>query len=214
MRLKVATAALVALLAVVGGFAAAQEEEPPPQQAPVEARDVSAATFDEPIADDVRDMSSDERLVAAQKRIERMRTLLTQTTELLEKVREGDGDILRINCINEKLAAMKGFVKVSEQSYTNLRDAAGRDDDTAQLHHFSLIAVSSEKVRDLGEEAQTCVGEVQVFADESVVDRREDPGLADVDPIETPENSFSGFEENVFNDGFATETLPELTPFQ
>lgn len=200
-RLKVAAATLAALLAIIGGYASAQEEEAPAPQP-----STKAATFDDSIEQEARNLTSEEKLVAAQKRIERMRAVLTQTTDLLEKVREGDGDILRINCINEKLAAMKGFVKVSEQSYTNLRDAAGQQDTAAENHHFSLITISSQKVRDLGEEAQTCVGEVQMFADEAVVDRREDPGIADVDPIEVDDDDFE--------DGFATETLPELTPFQ
>ena len=201
-RLKVAAVTLVTMLGIVGGYASAQEEETTPQPVVEPAAEASPD-----LAPGLsNELSSDEKLVSAQKRIERMRVTLTQTTDLLQKVREGDGDILRINCINEKLAAMKGFVKVSEQSYTNLRDAAGRTDETAEAHHFSLITISSEKVRDLGEEAQTCVGEVQVFADETIVDRREDPGIADVDPIVV--------DDDEFEDGFATETLPELTPFQ
>lgn len=208
-RLRVAVAALITMLGIVGGFANAQPEEPASEPAATEEK-----AFDEPIDQDARNMTSEEKLLTAQKRIERMRSVLTQTTELLEKVREGEGDLLRINCINEKLAAIKGFVKVSEQSYTNLRDASGRADETAELHHYSLITVSADKVRDLGEEAQTCVGEVQVFADETVVDRREDPGIADVDPIEVDDDQYDGFEGDIFDDGFATETLPELTPFQ
>ena len=199
-RLKIAIATLAALTAVVGGYASAEGEDVKP------APSTKAATFDDAIEQEGQNLTSEEKLESAQKRIERMRTVLTQTTDLLQKVREGDNDILRVNCINEKLAAVKGFVKVSEQSYTNLRDAAGREDDTAEMHHFSLISIGSQKVRDLGEEAQTCVGEVQMYADETVVDRHEDPGIADVDPIE--------IDDDAFEDRFATETLPELTPFQ
>lgn len=201
-RLAVATG-VTALLAVAGGYAVAQTGvEPEVEPTPASRTPVLEGAAGQ----EGRDLTPEEKLATAQKRIERMRGQLGQTTELLQKVREGDGDIVRINCINEKLAAMKGFVKVSEQSYTGLRDATGQDDEVAQAHHFSLISISAQKVRDLGEEAQTCVGEVQVFADEGVVDRREDPGLADVDPIVV--------DDDAFDDQFATETLPELTPFQ
>ena len=203
-RVKLAIATLTAMLGIVGGYATAQDAEPSTEAEPTPPD--ATRTFDENVDVDAEYLSADERLGKAQEKIGRMRQTLSRTTDLLKKVREGEGDILRINCINEKLAAMRGFLKVSEQSYTNLRDAAGRDDDTAQLHHFSLISVSGEKVRDLGEEAETCVGEVEVFADESVVERREDPGIADVDPIVV--------DDDLFEDNFATETLPELTPFQ
>lgn len=204
-RLKLAASALAATLVVVGGLASAQEEQTPPANPEGDAPPAATkSTFDSEAP--TANLPSEEKLVAAQKKIERMRGTLGQTTDLLQQVREGDGDILRINCINEKLAAMKGFVKVSEQSYTSLRDAAARDDSAAETHHFSLITISDEKVRDLGEEAQICVGEVQMFVDEAVVDRREDPGIADVDPIEP--------DDDYFWDEFATETLPELTPFQ
>jgi hypothetical protein len=135
-----------------------------------------------------------------------MKGVLTDTNGLLEKVREREQDILKINCINEKLAAIKGFLKVSEESYTNLRDAASRNDEEATIHHYTLVSIAAQKVNDLGEEARTCVGEVQMFADETVVDRREAPDIADVEVVT--------IDDDAFDDAFVTETLPELTPFQ
>lgn len=203
-HLKFAAASLVAVAIIVTGVAVAQEEAPPvtPDGEPEVER---ATTFDVE-ASGGDSLASDQKLGEAQRKIDRMRSVLGSTTDLLEDVRQTDGDIIRLNCINEKLAAMKGFVKVSEQSYSSLRDAASRDDSAAESHHFSLINVSDTRVRELGEEAQLCVGEVQVFVDEVIADRREDPGNADIDPIVPDDDDF--------DDLFATEPLPELTPFQ
>lgn len=201
--LKIVIALLVGLLAVAGGFVTAQQVDEDGKQMPSD----QVTTFDdEAIEQEAKRLTSEEKLEVGQDRIKSMRKTLSQTNELLSKAREEQADILKINCINEKLAAIKGFMKVSEQSYTNLRDATDRNDEQAEIHHYTLIAIANQKVNELGEEAQTCVGDVQLFADETVVERREDPDIADIDPIVA--------DDDLFDDGFATETLPELTPFQ
>lgn len=202
-RLNLTAAILAGAIALGGGYVAAQEEEP---AAPVPAPSTRAATLDGQLEQEARNLTAEEKLEVSQQRIVKMKEALTATNELLDQARQSDSDIVRVNCINEKLAAIKGFLKVSEQSYTSLRDAASEEDPEAQLHHFSLITIAGQKVNDLQEEAQTCVGDVELFADETVVDRKEDPGIANVDPIQ--------IDDDDFDDGFATETLPELTPFQ
>lgn len=201
-QLKLALTGLIAVLGLCGGVALAQqeavEEEPTaPSSKPL--------AFDDDVEQEARLLSPQEKVERAQKRIQEMQETLVSTTELLEKVREEERDLLKINCINEKLAAMKGFLKVSEQSYVNLKDAVSRSDTEAEVHHYTLIAIASQKVRDLGEEALTCVGEVQVFADDTNVDRREDPDIADIELIT--------IDDDFFDDDFATDELPELTPF-
>lgn len=199
-RSRLALLLLTGALALTGGFAVAQQE--------IETGSPSsrALTLDDQVEQEARNLTKAQKLNATQKRIEEMKEVLDGTNELLTKVRKSEPDILKINCINEKLAAIKGFLKVSEESYTNLRDATSSGDEEAAVHHYTLVAVAGQKVNDLGEEAQTCVGEVQMFADQTAVERREDPGIADIDVIT--------IDDDEFDDEFVTETLPELTPFQ
>lgn len=200
-RTKFALALLTSVLVAAGSTAVAQLEEP-------EEPTTAASPLD--LGDDIdaqaRRLSPEEKVEVAQEQIVQMQDTLASTNELLERVREEEQDLLKINCINEKLAAIKGFLKVSEQSYTNLKDAVAASDTEAEVHHFTLIAIASQKVYDLGEEALTCVGEVQVFADETTVDRREDPDIADIELVT--------LDDDAFEDDFATDRLPELTPFQ
>jgi hypothetical protein len=201
-RSKLAVAVVAGALACLGGFAIAQNAPDEPAPAP----STNTLTLDDQVEQEARNLTDEEKLERSQTRIEEMKEVLTQTNELLDKVRKEDPDILKINCINEKLAAIKGFLKVSEESYVNLRDATAGDDEEAAVHHYTLVTIAGQKVNDLGEEALTCVGDVQMFADETVVDRREDPGIADIDVIT--------IDDDEFDDMFVTETLPELTPFQ
>ena len=153
------------------------------------------------IDEDIEALSSEQKMNRAAKKIDRMRTNLTRVTELLETVRDKERDIFKINCINEKHAAIKGFVKVSEQSYLNLKSATKSGDGAAADHHYTLIAVAHQKVRTLSEEAQLCTGEERRFTGEENVEVVEpESGAEDV-------NSAEG-EEYIIAD------LPELTPFQ
>ncbi len=201
-RTQIALAVLTGALLVVGIPAAAQLDEERPAPPPSAAQ----LALDDDIEQEAALLSSEEKVAAAQARIAEMQEVLAATNQLLKKVREEDQDLLRINCINEKLAAIKGFLKVSEQSYVGLKDAAAADDTEAEIHHYTLIGIADQKVADLGEEALTCVGEVQIYADETSVDRREDPDIADIELVTIDDDAFA--------DEFATEELPELTPFQ
>lgn len=190
------TAGFVALGLLVGGYAfGEQEAQPAPTFSLNDQIDREAQTLDGP-----------EKIEVAQEKIGEMKDALGQTNDLLNKAREEEGDILKLNCINEKLAAIRGFLKVSEQSYVNLKESVSRTDDEAAKHHFTLIGMARLRVGDLYEEAQTCVGEVQQFAGEPVIDRRVDPDIADI--------QFIYPDDDEFDDGYASERLPELTPFQ
>lgn len=199
-RMKVGLALMVGALSLGGGFATAQQGEEPP------APSTQQVPLDEDFEQEARALSSPERVEQAQARVEAMQAVLASTNELLEKVRQEEQDLIKLNCINEKLAAMKGFIKVSEQSYVNLTEAVSRSDIEAEVHHYTLIAIANQKVQDLGDEALTCVGETQVFAGDTEVDRREDPDIADIDLVT--------IDDDFFDDDFATDRLPELTPFQ
>src|SRR5690554_7162341 len=82
----------------------------------IEAGDVSL------VDEDIDAMPNSEKLTRGADKINQMRATLDQTNQLLENVRSQDEDIIRVNCVNEKVASMKGFVKVAEQSYTSLNE--------------------------------------------------------------------------------------------
>lgn len=179
---------------VVGSYAWGQRSEQPNVRS---TQDIEA---------EFNEASGEERFEIAQGRIETMQNAVESTGERLEKVRSEEKDIEKLNCINEKLAAMKGFLKVSEQSYGELREAGERKDESAQLHHFKLIAIAKDRSRNLEEEAMQCAGEVLQYVGDTDITWTADPDIADLDPIVIDDDSY--FDE------YVEERLPELTPYQ
>lgn len=152
------------------------------------------------IDEDIKSLSGKEKLRRAAKKIDTMRKTAESTAELLASVRNEERDIIKINCINEKHAAIKGFVKVSEQSYINLKDAVDKGDGGAADHHYTLVAVANQKVRNLAEEARMCTGEERRFTGKAQVEvTKEDTADETIDAS---------------RDDLLGEDLQELTPYQ
>ncbi len=184
---------LAQLLVAGAAFAQADDSETGPS-------DLTSGENLSLIDEDIESLSEQQKLDRAASKIKEMRNTESNIAQLLERVRDEERDILKINCINEKHAAIKGFVKISEQGYVNLQEAVDKGDGTASTHHYTLISVAHQKVQTLSEEARLCTGEEQRFAGRSQVDvTRPDDGVDDVDGPE---------------DDFTVEDLPELTPFQ
>ncbi len=155
---------------------------------------------------EVANLSPEEKVERAVEKVDGMKVVLDSTSELLEKVRKEERDILKLNCINEKSAAIKGFVKVSEQSFGSLKTSVGKKDVQSQNHYYTLIAISGQKVGGLGDEARVCAGEVLQYSDGTVTEVVIDTDIAEFDYLVVDRADFD-FE-------YAEERLPELTLFQ
>ncbi len=147
-------------------------------------------------------LSSEDIDKSSSEAIDGMRGTLSSTQELLQKAREEKEGILAVNCINQQMAAMKGFVKVSEQQAAII---SKNEDRKIQENSFRLINISSERVDALYEDALNCTGETARFAKDTKINRRT-PDIADVEVIE--------IDDDKFDDRFAKERVPELTPYQ
>ena len=153
---------LIAALGLTGGLVFAQAGGDATPVAP----DADLETeVDLEVLDDqaIQQLSSQELTNNSQQRIAKMRDILDDIQALLEEAREQDQDIQKLNCINEKLVAIKGFLKVSEQSYVQLTEAIKRNDRPAAVHHYKLIAISEQRIDALAEEARLCVGEEVLY---------------------------------------------------
>ena len=150
--------------------------------------------------EDIESLSADQMLERGETRVAAMRVTLEGTTELLDAARRDERDILKINCINENLASIKGFVNVGEQSYESLVEGTQAGDDEAARHHYTLISIASQRVTQLGEQARVCAGEELRYADDAVLEVTIDPDM--------------GGPDQEFSDEEVLDRLPEKTPFQ
>jgi hypothetical protein len=185
----------------------AQEEEDPLDELSAQEMQESREAFEQR----VRQMDSATRKERSLKRIKKMEQVVNQTEQLLKKARDKDQDVRKLNCINDKFISMKGFLKVSENSYTSLREAESKNDEEAITHHYILIAVSYKRVLDLGRDAQMCVGQVDEVPEEGVARFEEDPDIVPVDPV-LPGGYVDLVE--IFDDVVDPTKVPPLTPLQ
>jgi len=153
------------------------------------------------VDEDIEGMSGQQKLDRGQGKIKGSRESLAETNTLLEDARDQEKDIRKINCINEKQAAIKGFLKVAEQSYVKLKQSVSDGDTEEANHHYTLISISNQKIEKLTEEARICTGQIERYAKGTKVDMKVDDDIAD-----EPDYTSRG--------PGGLMVLPELTPFQ
>lgn len=184
-------------IAVVGSLVVAQQGNLNEQA----IREFNGRNSSSLIDEDIDSLSGAQRMERALGKIGTMKSTLTTTDQVLSRARNQERDILKINCVNEKIAAIKGFVKVSEQSYVSLSDAAKRADEEASKHHYTLISIAGQKVAGLGEEARVCAGEEVRYAEDTLLDVTVDPDIIPED------ESFLG------DDPLVLDGLPKFSPY-
>ena len=144
-------------------------------------------------------MNKSQMLTGATKDIGNMKSIRGKVLSLLETTREEEKDLLKLNCINEKLSAIKGFLKVSEQSLVKMRESGDKE---SVAHQFALVSIAGSKVQNLGVEAQSCAGEVLRYSGQTEIIPEIDPDIAEVDST------------NIVNETETLFRLPEVTPYQ
>src|SRR5215471_6579447 len=164
--------ALLATLLLVGGGGARAQQPKPATPAPTLER-----------AADVPDVEKLKRSSAA---VSRMRSVLTEVLGRLEEAR-ATKDVVKLNCVNEKLTQVKGLLRISEQSDVALQEAVVKKDTTAAEHEYSKVSIAKNKVEQLRNESEQCIGQLAFRTDENLTVEVEVPsGLPTEDPTNPP----------------------------
>ncbi len=126
--------------------------------------------------------SSQQLLDRADDHLDRMRLLVKQVAGRLEDARK-EKDIVKLNCVNEKLAQIKGLLKMSEQAKAAAQQGMSRRDESAEAD-LRKVGVAREKADKLGTEAEECAGQLAFAADQKTVVEVEQPtDLPDPDKV-------------------------------
>src|SRR5215470_2600187 len=144
MRASIRHGLLATLLLAGGGLARAQQ----PKQA------IPTATLER--AADVPDAEKLKRSNAA---VGRMRSVLTEVLGRLEEAR-ATKDVVKLNCVNEKLTQVRGLLRISEQSDVALQEAVARKDATAAEHEYTKVSIARGKADQLRNDAEQCIGQL------------------------------------------------------
>jgi hypothetical protein len=71
-------------------------------------------------------------------------------------------DVVLLNCLNDKLGALRGLLKVAGDSRLNLAEAAARENLDLQEHNFRKLFISKQQALTVTSEADACVGQVGI----------------------------------------------------
>ena len=96
--------------------------------------------------------------------VSRTKAALKQVLSRVEEARN-EKDIVKLNCVNEKLAQIKQILNVAEGAEMALQEAVAKSDPGADAE-YSKIAIARGKADQLRTEAEECVGQLAFVVDE------------------------------------------------
>lgn len=131
-------------------------------------------------------LSDKEKLARSTEHLRVMRQGLKIVLGKLEEARDSK-DVVKLNCVNEKLTNIKGLLRISEQADVALQEAVAKREEQAAEHEFTKINIARSKVEQLRAEAEQCVGLLAFEVGETTVEVEEPEDLPATDPTLTPE---------------------------
>lgn len=123
------------------------------------------------------DLSPAEMNTESQKHLEKMQEVLVRIVELQQLARK-QKDVIKLNCVNDKLLQVKQLLNIAEAGRTELIESIAQQDTDGTAHQFSQISIAKEKTDGLHGEAEGCIGEELIFLGPTEVEV-DDPGLPD-----------------------------------
>ncbi len=130
-----------------------------------------------------------EKLNRSATMVTEMKETLGHVVKLLAEARE-EKDVIKLNCINEKLTSIKGLIRIADQAEMSLQEAVGRAEKDSSTHEYHKIVISHQKVKILRSEAEQCIGELAFAVGktsvEVEVDKEQVPG-DDPTEVELPD---------------------------
>lgn len=152
---------------LVAGLAAAQGASPPSFQKASE-------------------VPTEEKLERSSRAVRAMREVLREVLEKLEEARRTK-DVVKLNCVNEKLTQIKGLLRISESADVALQEAVSRQESTASDHEYTKVMIANQKVTQLRAETEECIGQLAFRTDENLLVEVEEPrDLPGGDPTNPP----------------------------
>jgi hypothetical protein len=182
-RLLITTLLASAALAQSGGAGAA-DAPAAPNQADIAVKQRSTLSPQEMV------QQGNDYFKSMNETVKRISTLQEQSKR--------QKDIIRLNCVTDKLVQTKVNLTIAEQAMAALQENIARADEGGRTHEFTRLTIVNQKVTVLGAEAENCIGEDLSFVGATRVDVEVDPNLPQIDvtspavptlPIERPQDA-------------------------
>jgi hypothetical protein len=135
-----------------------------------------------------QDLSPREMATEAKKLLGEAESSHIRVLQLQGEARKAK-DVIKLNCVNENLLAVKQLLNIMEAAESKLREAIASGDRDAQVHNYSQIKLAHERSTAARDGAQSCVGDEIVFIGPTKVEV-EGPRMPD-DPTDPTDDPFS-----------------------
>jgi hypothetical protein len=126
------------------------------------------------------DKTDQQKLDAAADNLTRMKSSLKQVLGRAETAR-AEKDVVKLNCVNEKLTQIKSLIQVAERAEVALHEAVARKDGSGDSDS-SKIAIARTKVDRLRGDSEQCVGQLAYNVDERTTVEIEAPSSLPAKP--------------------------------
>jgi hypothetical protein len=127
-----------------------------------------------------------EEMVNTAKDYGRNMTEVLKRTQTLQDQAKREKDIIRLNCVTDKVVQVRVNISIAEQSVAALQEAVTRADEGERTHEFTRLTIVNQKVQVLGAEAENCIGEDLSFVGATRIDIEVDPSIPTYDPTLPP----------------------------
>lgn len=147
------------------------------------------AQVEEAIAAKAAKLSLSDKKKRSESMLSDMRKARLHVLDLLNEARSSK-DIMRLNCVNEKLTQIKGLLKIGEKASLKMFEAVAKakPDEKSINFQYSTLAVAYQRTLVRRSEADKCVGEATVYSGDTEVEVtvEEGAGLDSSDPTVPP----------------------------
>lgn len=113
-------------------------------------------------------------------------------------------DVIKLNCVNEKLLAVKQLLNIADKAQNDLTEAIASSDRDAQIHQYSQVILAHERATSERDEAEGCIGEELHFVGKNDVNI-DGPPMPD-DPTDNLGDPFDAPPSDPVDLGFGSTT--------
>jgi len=106
--------------------------------------------------------------------------------QTLQETARRQKDIIKLNCVTDKLVQTKVNINISEQAMNSMNEDIARNDEGGRTHEFTRLTIVNQKVTMLGAEAENCIGEDLSFVGATKIEVEVDPNVPQTDPTLPP----------------------------
>jgi hypothetical protein len=104
----------------------------------------------------------------------------------LQELARREKDVIKLNCVNDKLLQLKQLQNIADQANNNMQEAIARGDEESRYHEFGRITISAQQAQALTTDARNCIGEDLAFLGPTQVTVEEPTTPEDVTVPEPP----------------------------